>query len=1101
MRNLKKFLALVLATMMLLSVAVFSVNAADEADYTDAANHLAALQVMKGNENGDLMLDQGVTRYQAALFFVQALTGETDVAYWNAEKQSAYFADVPEYGTAIDHAYGINLIKGRGNGVYGYNDAITYQDMLVMSVRALGYETEGMAYPYGYILAAQKLGLTENVAQVNYKAALTRGETAQIIWDMLDTEVAEFDPLNDKLLYPGDEESSLTFTLTGKKIERTKLIVDSGLAGAQLTGFVTGFEEADEEDEESFDTLFVDVTIVDKKAETANVEPFEFKAADFGIDAETPVVSYLGLPVEFFINENELDQADYNDGDIAIVSANFPTYTVVNNISDAGDVKYVETTTNNYLSLGGEKFTENKYDFVVREFGASGWTISDIDLSAIFAYDSKEGYTGTDNTFASVAYRVTDVVNVYVDDKATVETEDDVVLAEKTVVEILYTPLTFGQYNVREINDNEYTVVAIYKNDKAENLDGVNTNFVEYLVNKIGTATHKVDINTKSISNTKGEAALNVTLEGEAVEAGDFMFYAYNPVDNVLTIAKNCGTFETGRLTAKNNKAETVKIDGTSYEFGFKGIYNADFGTAFDSYDVQGEYIANLKSGMDNVKYLLVDGQIVYMEACETDDEDSVFPFAVIGGAAELVELLELDDEDELAELLTSGLYIEDGVVKVAMLNLTTGEWELASVSTFAAEWDDEDKEFVKEYDLAEGAKYYDITGNEEKYGYVEIFAGLKGLVAIVEEADGVYTLAQNEADFFATTNGEGGIKFYDNSPKTSAVCVDPEDDTVTARIELTDDSVVVLVANGVIGARTGVQVADASINADGTFYSTNSDLIVFVTDTTIDVANWEGVKANADDNYFITTVDTTVEVEAGETEEDPYVVTLTNLYDMKAQAMIEELVIEMDDITDADNKAIVELDAVNTILYKNAKEEVKVTTKTIADVIVEVVNDNEDGFEYAVVDAADFAWESADTIYIKGAVENGEVVNVNATVITLNMIESDEEFDLTGVVSAKDFTEGDEADDVEIFVNEESKIKWAYILDTELVNEITEPTEGVLDDYIVELLGENVLAPLADAAADDFTDAVEITVELTIAYDYDDETGDVNLIVYKLLK
>ena len=147
MRNLKKFLALVLATMMLLSVAVISTSAAEKGDYLDAAQHLAALQVMKGNENGDLMLENGVTRYQAALFFVQALTGETETTVWNADKKSAYFTDVPEYGTAIDHAYGIGLILGRGNGVYGYNDAITYQDMLVMAVRALGYETEDMSYP------------------------------------------------------------------------------------------------------------------------------------------------------------------------------------------------------------------------------------------------------------------------------------------------------------------------------------------------------------------------------------------------------------------------------------------------------------------------------------------------------------------------------------------------------------------------------------------------------------------------------------------------------------------------------------------------------------------------------------------------------------------------------------------------------------------------------------------------------------------------------------------------------------------------------------------------------------------------------------------
>ena len=95
MRNLKKFLALALAVLMVAGAAVLTTGAAKAgADYTDAAHHLAALGIMKGDENGDLMLDKSVTRYQAALFFVQAITGNTDTKVWNADK-STIFTDVP----------------------------------------------------------------------------------------------------------------------------------------------------------------------------------------------------------------------------------------------------------------------------------------------------------------------------------------------------------------------------------------------------------------------------------------------------------------------------------------------------------------------------------------------------------------------------------------------------------------------------------------------------------------------------------------------------------------------------------------------------------------------------------------------------------------------------------------------------------------------------------------------------------------------------------------------------------------------------------------------------------------------------------------------
>ena len=193
-----------------------------------------------------MMLDQNVTRYQAALFFVQALTGKTEVEIWNADKNSTIFSDVTEYGTAIDYAYGVKLILGRGNGVYGPNDYITYQDMLVMAVRALGYETTDMTYPYGYILAAQKLGLTDDIDIVNYKTDLNRGATAQIMWNMLNTEVAVVDPFTDKVLYPG--EQGLTDTVIGTAANRKTLLEESGLAGGKVTGTIVSYNEADNED-------------------------------------------------------------------------------------------------------------------------------------------------------------------------------------------------------------------------------------------------------------------------------------------------------------------------------------------------------------------------------------------------------------------------------------------------------------------------------------------------------------------------------------------------------------------------------------------------------------------------------------------------------------------------------------------------------------------------------------------------------------------------------------------------------------------------------------------------------------------------------------
>ncbi len=1111
MRNLKKFLALVLATMMLLSVAVISTSAADEADYTDAAQHLAALQVMKGNENGDLMLDNGVTRYQAALFFVQALTGKTDVAIWNADKKSAHFSDVPEYGTAIDHAYGINLIKGRGNGVYGYNDPILYQDMLVMAVRALGYETEDMSYPYGHILAAQKLGLTDDVAQVNYKAALTRGETAQIIWNMLGTEIAVVDALTDKILYPGDTGLTDAILATNPDYvapERVTLLEDSGLAGGKLETLIVDFVAADEDDEESFDTVELDNGLV-------------LAAADFGITAETPWVSYMGLPVEIFISvdEEDFEQAAYDDGDATVVFANFAEYTTVTNLGDAGDIKYVasETAGKDYYSFGGTKFTTAKYDVETYTFGENGWVLdTTVDLTD-FEYETKDGYVAEEGTtYAQVSYRV-------------IEAET---AGEKGTVEVLYTDFDFGQYNVRELNGNKYTVVGVY-GALTENLDEEESYFVEYLVDKIGTSSAKVTSATKTISNTKGEKALNVTVEGEAVEAGDFMFYNYNAVDNILTVAMNCGGFETGRLTAQTAKTETVKISGTSYAVGFKGNFSADFASEFNS-EANKVYIAALEAGKDNVKFIVVDGNVVYMEACSEVTNDSKFDFAVVTTDPEIMmDLLDITNETKYEAALTAGLYVEDGVVKVAMMDKTTGEWVLASVDTYAQGWVAEDEEFENEYDLATEAKYADLIGEDYKNAdAVAAFADLVacGLVAVIDATDDVYTVAANEADFFVYgTADEYGISFSDNSTKTNEITADDEIDP--ARVELDAESVIIVVTATGAGSRVGVQKAENSYPvAAGYFLAASSDLIVLVETEAagMDVAAWaDAAAANSDENWYITTLDTGVEVEAGETEDDPYIVTITNVYDMKAEEVIASVQTEVENLAD-----VLEIEEAGVVLFKNASDVITVEERGLDFVITEVANDNEDDLTYTVLGAsgtgaAYFNWINADTIELVDddnvIVDAVEPVDVNVKVITLNMVDTDT-YDLEGVVSMIDWAEGDEeneykvgdvtvkvvVDDVDaegnpIKVDTEVTV-WEYFLDTELVNEITEPTEGVLDQYILDYAAEVGFVVIPEIDNDDYalaeaegeSGAITAIVLPLIAYSVED--GVVNMVVYKLV-
>lgn len=1067
MRNMKKFLALVLAMLMVCSMAVMTTSAADEADYTEAAQSLAAIKVMKGNENGELMLEAGVTRYQTALFFVQALTGKTDAAVWNAEKKSANFADVIDYGTAIDYAAGLGIVKGRGNGTFGYNDSIIFQDMIVMAIRALGYETADMSYPYGHILAAQKLELLDNIDLVNYKAELKRGETAQLIWNMLNTEVAVVDPITDKILYPG--ETGLTDAMLGEAQERVTLLEQAGFANGKIEGVITAFVEADEDDEESVDTIVID-------------NDLEVAAADLGITAEKAKVTYLGRPVTLFVDCEEADfEAAYAEDEASVVFASFETYSTVQNLGAEGNIKYtVSNTGKEYLTLGSDKIelVEDETTINVYFFGEAGWELVDVDFVANFAYNTKDGYTAEDgNTYGAAEYLVT-------------EDEDG-----NVTVDIYYTPFYFGQYIERELpssqtgKDETYVVIGEYEAGY-ENIDGEVTDFAEYLLS--GYA-----VNNNKVSKSKGEASMTVEVVGEAVQSGDFMFYAYNALDNVLTVAKNCGTFETGRMTASSSTKETVKINGTNMEFGFAGVFEAY--AEYDAVAIK-TIIDALEAGKDNVKYIAVDGNIVYMTLTEEDTESTSCAYAIISTDAELMaDLLGLTATKYAAKVNADGLYIEDGYVVVAALNLTTGAWELAKVETVVADY--EEGEFTTEIDVVTLAKYKDITdlsdANEEAYATaVEVINST--FVAVVEEADGVYTIADvdtadEEGTLLVDRYEEGAGLTFNTVGRTNAIKATADEEVVAARVTTADNTVIVVVdANG-IQVRTGVQTARKNVEVTtATYWAASADLIVLSTDE--DVAdNWgKGAAIAGDDTYYVVMPE--YGVEYGTTDvEDEYTLTIEGLYDIKAFAAADALVItgtydEVDEIADLIAEGVV-LSMIDDVLAA--------TDASIADALAAIYAED----EYFVEELTHFT--DAETVGITDVVSVDDAqAKINATVVTFDFTGFDwADIDVDTLYAEVEYdeeaVEANGWDTVAVEVGEDDVVEYySYVLDLdEAVVEINEPVTGVVGDFELAMNGATIVA---------YDEAAEEDVKFTVTYEavvaYDAETETVNMYVVKTL-
>lgn len=1081
MRNFKKFLSLTLATLMLFSMTAFTTSATeDSSPYIEAAQHLAAIGVMKGDENGNLMLNNHVTRYQAALFFVQAITGKTDPSVWNADK-SAIFSDVPEYGTAIDYLANLGLIIGRGNGIYGYNDTITYQEMLTLAVRALGYEREGMAYPFDYIVEAQKLGLTDNIENVNFKAELRRDETAQLIWDMLGTEIAITDPLNGEIIYPGKQDESAYGLIVGPgKIQRETYLEKSGFASGKITVTVTDFTAASSTNEIATVTVEFDGA------------SHVMAAADLGITAETAKIDYLGLPRTLYVNCDAKDffdkyDADASESEARVVFVNADALAHIENLGDAGNIHVYNDGT---ITLGGVKFASDKYGVTVYEFGKNGWQVTDGEnFKANFLSNEKDNYIGK-NSNGAVRY----IVRETVENGETVKT-----------LHIYYTPYTFGQYFVRTLKDSttgknaSFITIGSYETEKVENKDGVQSNFVEYLLG----STAKVTASTASVSKKNGEASKSATLAGESIRSGEFMFYYYNEADNILTVAANHGGFTVGQLSGTSPSRKTVKIGNVQMGFGFAGAYTADYASYDANTSVIQGAIENFVSGENNVKYVTVNGNIVYMERYTGEKSTTAsYDFALITvDPAILADLLDVS-ADKL-EYTADFVLDKDGNITAARLNTESGEWELTSIDKMYKDYHTESGKYALGADLGTYAQFTDLMGEAySKYAdYASLASELLGsnIFAVVGEKNGVLDLGT----IGGAVNGaviEEGLLFSDVTAKTNKITADPNG--TAARVTLDENTIIVIIdGEGKIGVRHGIQKEKYSVSGNATFYAANSDLIVAVFETPVftggfaDVTAWgESRTAVSAETYYVALPSSELHHEANASgSAEKYMITVTDLLDLRTLTVVSE--------SSFLSNSVIELDLTKA-LYADEQSVITQANKTIAEAFkaARILEGAKNDITMTEIAASDLTFTDADTVSISGGALTlpNILASVNASVVTIDATGLDREkydFDRLALNVAFDAENGLGGNELQI---SEDFFGYEYPLYGDMVEEIHEPTDGILNQFILDSEGNEILAPLSDA--ENYEDAASISVSLKIMASYNEDTGILDLFVAKIL-
>lgn len=152
------------------------------APYAEAVEYLKERNIMVGDNHGNFNPNKTVTRAEMATIVCRML-GETENL-----TISNTFTDVPNTHWAnkyIAKAAELSIVSGYGNGKFGPNDMVTYEQAVTMVVRALGgaeFAADAGGYPNGFMSVAQTYGFVNDV-QAEMGEPLSRADIAIILFN------------------------------------------------------------------------------------------------------------------------------------------------------------------------------------------------------------------------------------------------------------------------------------------------------------------------------------------------------------------------------------------------------------------------------------------------------------------------------------------------------------------------------------------------------------------------------------------------------------------------------------------------------------------------------------------------------------------------------------------------------------------------------------------------------------------------------------------------------------------------------------------------------------------------------------------------------
>ena len=343
---MKRIISVLITISLLASLALLPSHAYELTEEDCAVVLMRELEIMQGDENGDMMLDKKVSRAEFAKIAIAASPNKDSVAV--GLKQSP-FRDVPYtqwYAPYVKAAVTAGYVVGYLDATYRPENTVKYEEAVTVMLRVLGYDDSTFtdAFPYGQLSKAQSLKLLDNV-NASIGDELNRRQVMMLAYNAIKESIPASptqDPVfnmsktdNVDVIATGNEDDSLgadkVYTSAGT-FDKGAFFIDS-LAGMTGTIYLRNGNEL--------------VAFLPDKGKTANGYKSYFV---YSVLPDASIVGY---------RNGGFEEIDIPDGAAVYNNQTRTTYAAVKGTLSMGDtlnVKYTENGSVDYVVYDTNNF-------------------------------------------------------------------------------------------------------------------------------------------------------------------------------------------------------------------------------------------------------------------------------------------------------------------------------------------------------------------------------------------------------------------------------------------------------------------------------------------------------------------------------------------------------------------------------------------------------------------------------------------------------------------------------------------------------------------------------------------------------------------------